>query len=103
MAQEYISYPIRIKVISQKGHCAMGHRLDNEWIYAFEPGKPQNPNICEIALHTMFPHARVLWFGGIFPWPTQDEDTVHVACPDPYNPVVFELHRLKDQAIRYSL
>ena len=102
MSREYLSYPVRIKVISQKGHCGMGHNVGDEWIYKWEPGKVDNPNICEIAFHTIFPHIRVLWFGGIFPWPTPDEDTVMVACPDAANPVVFELKRLRNKAIKHN-
>jgi uncharacterized repeat protein (TIGR04076 family) len=33
-------------------------------------------------------------FGGSFPW-EKDPDVTTVACPDPDNPVVFELRRLR--------
>ena len=78
----------------------MCHKVGDEWIYTFEPGKPpKTPDICESALHAMFCHLRVLWFGGTFPWPTVDPDTCTVACPDAANPLVFELKRLRDQPI----
>jgi len=100
MEEEYKSYPVRIRVVSQKGWCGMCHKVGDEWIYVFEPGKPPNtPNICESALHAMFCYLRVLWFDGKFPWPTPDPDTIRVACPDAANPVVFELKRLRDQPI----
>ena len=99
MVEEYKSYPVRIRVISQKGWCGMGHKVGDEWTYVFEPAKPKTPDICESALHTMFCHLRVLWFDGRFPWPTPDPDTCNVACPDAANPVVFELKRLRDEPI----
>ncbi|GAG37096.1 unnamed protein product, partial [marine sediment metagenome] len=38
------------------------------------------------------PSAQVLQFGGSFPW-EDDPNRTTVACPDPANPVVFELRR----------
>ena len=104
MAEEHKSYPIRIKVISQKGHCAMGHKVGDEWIYTWEQGKPKTPDICDIALHAMSCNVRVLWFDGTFPWPKPDPDTINMRCPDPGNKVVFELKRLRDQPVyhRYA-
>ena len=96
---QYKSYPVKIKVIKQQGHCGMGHKVGDEWMYNFEPGKPSPPPICEVALHMMFGHFRTLWFGGTFPWPTADGDTCIVACPDAVNPVWFELKRFRDKPI----
>lgn len=95
----YKSYPVRIRVVKQQGHCGMGHRVGDEWMYNFEPGKPSPPPICEVALHTIFGHLRTLWFGGTFPWPTPDPDTCIVACTDAKNPVWFELKRFKNKPI----
>ena len=44
------------------------------------------------ALHSMFPLATVLEFGGAFPWEA-DPNKALVACPDPHRVVVFELRR----------
>ena len=103
MVAEYKSYPVRIRVVSQKGHCSEGHKVGDEWVYAFEPGKPKTPDICESALHTMLHYLRVFWFGGTFPWPTPDPDTCNIACPDAANPVVFELKRLRDKPIYLNM
>ena len=104
MAEEYIAYPVKIKVLSQKGYCAMGHKVGDEWVWAFEPGNPKIPDICPSALGVLMPYFWVLSFGGTFAWPTPDGDTCHEACPDPYNPVIFELKRLRDAVrhVRYS-
>jgi uncharacterized repeat protein (TIGR04076 family) len=37
----------------------------------------------------------VLRHGGEFPW-EENKDKAHVACPDPFNPVVMELRRVKE-------
>ena len=76
------------KVISQKGTCRAGHRLGDEFVI----GQKTPPNLCSWAFYTLFPFAQVLQFGGSFPW-EQDPNKTTVACPDPANPVVFELRR----------
>ncbi len=76
------------KVISQKGTCEVGHKVGDEFII----GQQTPPNLCSWAFHSLFPFAEVLQFDGSFPW-EQDRDKATVACPDPANPVVFELRR----------
>jgi uncharacterized repeat protein (TIGR04076 family) len=76
------------KVVSQNGTCTAGHRVGNEFII----GQKTPPNLCSWAFYTLFPFAQVLQFGGSFPW-DQDPNKTTVACPDPANPVVFELRR----------
>jgi uncharacterized repeat protein (TIGR04076 family) len=51
--------------------------------------------ICRWAYHAMFPFITALEFGGAFPWEPDSEKAI-VACPDPHNVVVFELHRLEE-------
>ena len=84
-------YDVSIKVVSQQGTCNAGHKVGDEWIMKNDrtPG-----GICSGAFCTIFPEARVLSFGGAFPWST-DPDVSRVACPDANNPVVFEIRRLK--------
>jgi uncharacterized repeat protein (TIGR04076 family) len=77
------------KVISQKGTCEAGHRVGDE----FGIGEMTPPGMCPWAFYTLFPFAVVLQFGGSFPWEA-DADKTTVACPDPGNPVVFELRRV---------
>jgi uncharacterized repeat protein (TIGR04076 family) len=77
------------KVISQKGTCHAGHRVGDEFTFGLN-----NPaDLCSWAFHTIFPSAQVLLFGGTFPW-EKNPDKTRVACPDPDNPVVFELRRI---------
>ncbi len=83
-------YEVVAKVISQKGTCAHEHKVGDQWVI----GGKTPAGICLSALHTLYPTARVLMFGGTFPWGS-DPDVTTVACPDAQNPVVFELRRLR--------
>lgn len=76
------------KVISQRGTCEAGHRVGDEFII----GQKTPLGICSWAFYTLFPFAEVLQFGGSFPW-EKDPDKAIIACPDPENPVIFELRR----------
>ena len=83
-------YEVAVRVVSQKGTCALEHKVGDEWIIK---GKiPEG--ICLSAFNSLFLSAQVLMFGGAFPWET-DPDVTTVACPDAENPVVFELRRLR--------
>ena len=75
------------KVVSRKGICET-HKVGDEFVI----GEKTPSNVCSWAFHSLFPFAQVLQFGGSFPW-EQDPNKTTVACPDPANPVVFELRR----------
>jgi uncharacterized repeat protein (TIGR04076 family) len=77
------------RVVSQKGTCQAGHKAGDE----FEVGQQTGQGVCAWAFCALFPFAQVLQFGGSFPWETAP-DIATVACPDPGNPVVFELRRI---------
>lgn len=77
------------RVISQKGTCAAGHKVGDEFLI----GEATPPGMCSWAFYTLFPFAEVLQYGGSFPW-EDDPNRATVACPDPGNPVVFELRGL---------
>ena len=76
------------KVISQKGVCEAGHKVNDEFVI----GQQTPANLCSWAFYALFPFAEVLQFGGSFPWEKEPFKTT-VACPDPSNPVIFELRR----------
>jgi uncharacterized repeat protein (TIGR04076 family) len=76
------------RVISQKGTCAAGHKVGDEFVI----GQKTPYDVCSWAFYTLFPFAEVLHFGGSLPW-EEDANKTTVACPDPENPVVFELRR----------
>ena len=83
-------YEVVAKVISQKGTCGAEHKVGDEWVI----GSKTPEGICLSAFDALLSSARVLMFGGAFPWET-DPDVTTVACPDAANPVVFELRRLR--------
>lgn len=85
------THEVAVKVVFQKGTCAIQHKVGDEWV--IKDGKTP-PGICLAAFNALFPGAWVLMFGGSFPWETNPDITT-AACPDAANPVVFELRRLR--------
>ena len=81
-------YDVIAKVVSQEGTCEAQHKVGDEFVI----GQQTPSNLCSWAFYSLFPFAQVLQFGGSFPW-EQDPNRTTVACPDPTNPVVFELRR----------
>ena len=82
---------VRVKVISQQGTCEAGHKVGDEWLV----GEKTPQGMCIFALGSLLPFMTPLMFGGAFPW-EKDPDVTTVACPDPGNPVVFEISRIRD-------
>jgi uncharacterized repeat protein (TIGR04076 family) len=80
------------RVLSQKGTCGLGHKVGDtvRFTEAGVQGK-----ICIHALYSMLPAVFAMLFEARFPW-LQDPDTKTHACPDAYNPVVFEISRVWD-------
>ena len=83
-------YDVLVRVISQKGTCALGHKVGDEWV--IEDKTPEG--ICPGAFHALYPDFQALMSGGSLPW-ENDPDASTIVCPDPDNPVVFELRRLR--------
>jgi len=83
-------YKVVARVVSQKGTCAAGHKVGDE----FAVGDCTSAGMCSWAFYILFPAAVTLQFGGAFPWES-DPDKCVVACPDSTNPVVFELRRTR--------
>lgn len=75
-------------VTSQKGTCEAGHKIGDK----FDVSGLTPRGMCPYAFYTMFPFLVTLQNDGSFPW-EKDPDKSSVACPDPENPVVFELRR----------
>ena len=85
------SYDIAIRVISRKGTCVCQDQTGDEWVLK-DYKAPEGS--CLFALNALLPFAWALAFGGSFPW-EKDPDTAIVVCPDPDNPVTFELKRVR--------
>jgi uncharacterized repeat protein (TIGR04076 family) len=82
-------FEVRVKVISQKGRCSVGHKVGDEWV----TGGKTPEGICLNAFGMLLPNIRTLMFGGSFPW-EPDKDVTTICCPDVHNPVVFEIRRI---------
>ncbi len=76
------------RVTSQQGTCGAGHKVGDEFVL----GQTTPAGMCSWAFHTLFPFAETLEFGGSFPWES-GPDKARVPCPDPDNPIVWELRR----------
>lgn len=77
------------RVISQEGSCSAGHTVGDEFVI----GQHTPEGMCSWAFCALLPFATVLQSGASFPW-EMEEDRTTVACPDPGNPLVFELRRI---------
>ncbi|MDD5081802.1 MAG: TIGR04076 family protein [Dehalococcoidales bacterium] len=77
------------RIISQRGTCAAGHKVGGEFVIGQETPR----GLCSWAFYVLFPFATALQSGGSFPWEDSPDQAI-VACPDPTNPVVFELRRV---------
>jgi len=85
-------YLVTAKVISQQGTCAFGHKAGDEVIF---DGETVQGRICLHALYSFLPKVFAMRYGADFPWITENKDVSTHACPDAYNPVVFEIRRIK--------
>jgi len=86
-------YKIAVEVISQKGKCNAGHKVGDKWVV----GNKTPEGICLSAFASLFPNIRALTFGANLPWES-DPDFTDMACPDPVNPVVFSLRRIRENS-----
>ena len=84
-------YDVEVKVKSVKGTCDFGHKVDD--LIRFD-GKAIKGDICYSALMVLLPRVYSMRYGAEFPW-AENKDAIENACPDPENPVVFEIRRIR--------
>lgn len=83
-------FDVEVSVISQKGNCGTGHKVGDKWLV-----RHTTPDgICLSAYPIMHSNIEVLKYGGTFPW-SKDPDVIQAVCPDPENPVIFQLKRIR--------
>jgi uncharacterized repeat protein (TIGR04076 family) len=80
---------IRCRVVKQEGTCHAGHKIGDEILISDEGIKGK---ICISALYSMLPKAYAMMYNARFPW-LKDQCVASHACPDGFNPVMFELIR----------
>lgn len=84
------------KVISQQGACDFGHKVGDEVTF---DGERIRGRICLHALYSFLPKVFAMRYGADFPWLKENKDVSTHACPDAYNPVVFEIRRIREKGI----
>ena len=84
---------VEAKVKSLKGTCSLGHRV-GDVVKFTETGV--EGKICIHALYSMIPGVFAMMFEAQFPW-LEDPDKKTHACPDAFNPVVFEITRIREK------
>jgi len=85
-------YKIVVRVLSVEGHCEFGHQPGDQVVF---DGERINGRICLHALYSFLPKVFAMRYGATFPWLDEEHQDVSThACPDAYNPVVFEIRRL---------
>ena len=85
-------YTIVAKVIKQEGECIAGHKVGDEIHF---DGMTIQGDVCIHALYSFLPKVFAMRYGAEFPW-LEDSDVATHACPDAWNPVVFEIRTVKD-------
>jgi uncharacterized repeat protein (TIGR04076 family) len=81
---------VKVKVLSQKGLCAFDHKEGDEWIV----GTVTPAGLCNAAYHALYPFIRAMQQGSKYEWPP-DSGKLQLCCPDPFNPIIFDLSRVK--------
>jgi uncharacterized repeat protein (TIGR04076 family) len=82
-------HEVKVTVLTQKGHCAWGHKVGDSWII----GGVTPPGMCLSMLHSLFPAIRGIMYGAEMGHGTEPGVTT-IACPDAENPMTFEIRRL---------
>jgi uncharacterized repeat protein (TIGR04076 family) len=85
-------HTIVVSVIQQEGYCAAGHQVGDR--VAFD-GQTVEGKVCIHALYSFLPKVFAMRYGAEFPWLEEQGVATH-ACPDAWNPVVFEIRRLDE-------
>jgi uncharacterized repeat protein (TIGR04076 family) len=83
---------VRVRVISQEGHCSAGQKVDDDVVFDWDTHEI-NGRICLHSLYSMMPKIYALAHGADVAFAvTEDGSRVtRHACPDGYNPVIYEL------------
>ena len=84
-------FDIVAKVIRQEGHCAAGHKVGDQVVF---DGLTVQGKVCIHALYSFLPKVFAMRYGANFPW-LDDPDVSTHASPDAWNPVIFEIRRMR--------
>jgi uncharacterized repeat protein (TIGR04076 family) len=86
-------FHIVVRVLSVDGHCEFGHQPGDQITF---DGERIDGRVCLHALYSFLPKVFAMRYGASFPWLDEEHQDVSThACPDAYNPVVFEIRRIR--------
>lgn len=90
-----MSKKVLARVISQEGHCASGHRVGDKVAFDWDTNEIEG-KICLNVLYSMLPKIYAMAHGADVAFATSEDGSkvARHACPDGYNPVIFELKKL---------
>jgi uncharacterized repeat protein (TIGR04076 family) len=90
-----MSPKILVKVINQKGHCTAGHKIGDEILFDWDTNEIQG-KICLHALYSTLPKIYALAHSADVAFAVSEDGgrVARHACPDGYNPVIFELRKV---------
>ena len=86
---------VKAKVLSQEGHCEAGHRVGDEIVFDWDTHEIKG-KMCLHALYSALPKIYALAHGADVAFAESDDGSrvARHACPDGYNPVIFELKEI---------
>lgn len=86
-------FKVVVTVVSVQGTCSFGHKAGDQVVF---DGETVNGRVCLSALYSVLPKVFAMRYGAEFPWlDAEHKDVSTHACPDAYNPVVFEVRRVQ--------
>jgi uncharacterized repeat protein (TIGR04076 family) len=83
-------WQILCRVIKQEGTCGAGHKIGDKILFT---GDEVKGKLCMSAMYSMIPKVYAMMYNARFPWLKNQCISTH-ACPDGFNPVLFELTRI---------
>jgi len=89
-----MAHDIMLKVIKQEGTCAAGHKIGDEILISFGRNEIKG-KLCLHALYSVLPKVYAMAYDAKFPWLEDDDVSTH-ACPDAWNPLVYEVKRIRE-------
>jgi uncharacterized repeat protein (TIGR04076 family) len=90
-------YRVQMTVVDQKGYCEAGHKVGDTVLFQLLKVEGQ---ICPSVLACVMPMIHALRVGAEIPW-EHKKDCMFYACPDPGNPVTFEIRRVGEETDAY--
>jgi uncharacterized repeat protein (TIGR04076 family) len=83
-------WQILCRVVKQEGTCHAGHKIGDEVLFT---GDEVKGKICISAMYSMLPKIYAMMYNANLPW-LKDQCVATHACPDAFNPLWYELHRV---------